>query len=125
MSQTMSGSREASTARSSAATRSGERAEHSGAHPAMASSAAESSAKSSWAAKRTARSIRSESSVKRSRASPTQRIRRRDRSSRPPKGSVMASEASIAIAFMVKSRRDKSSSSREVKRTESGRRWSL
>ena len=37
----------------------------------------------------------------------------------------MASEASIAIAFTVKSRLDKSSSSREVKRTESGRRWSL
>lgn len=32
----------------------------------------------------------------------------------------MASEASIAIAFIVKSRLDKSSSSREVKRTESG-----
>ena len=69
--------------------------------------------------------MRSASSEKRSSGEPTQRMSRLSMSSRPPKGSVRFPAASMAMAFTVKSRRARSASRLEVKRTPSGRRRSL
>ena len=74
----------------------------------------------SWAEKRTARRIRSASSVNRSPASPTQRIRRAARSSAPPKISTIPVSWLYAIALIVKSRRLKSSRSSAVNTTSFG-----
>ncbi|OLB96812.1 MAG: hypothetical protein AUI15_13590 [Actinobacteria bacterium 13_2_20CM_2_66_6] len=69
----------------------------------------------SWAARRTARSMRSGSSENVTSAGRGVRRRRRSRSARPPSGSCMRPSKSISIALTVKSRRSRSSS------TEAGR----
>ncbi len=76
----------------------------------MASAVFSSIVKPSVVASRAARSIRKASSLKRSSAVPTALMIFFCKSSCPPNKSVMVLSASMAMAFTVKSRRDKSSS---------------
>ena len=93
----------------------------SAASSAMAAAVFVSIAKSSSAEMRTARNIRSASSLKRSFGSPTAAMSLRFISSRPPCMSTSEPVAgSYAIALMVKSRRLRSSSSFSLKVTSSG-----
>ena len=97
----------------------------SGADSRIASAVRGSMVKPSSVANRTARSIRRASSVKRSRASPTARMMRASRSRRPPNGSTSSpalppAGGRQAIAFMVKSRRERSSWSESVNATDVG-----
>src|SRR5437764_305756 len=76
-------------------------------------------------AKPTARSVRRASSAKRSRGSPTARTMRASRSRCPPNGSTSSpglpsTPGRQAIAFIVKSRRERSSWSESVNATEVG-----
>lgn len=109
---------------SSSATRSRETQASWGAQARTPAAVPSSIRKSSWAANRRARSRRRASSPKRRSGSPTQRMTPAARSARPPKGSVRP-EGSQAIAFMVKSRRARSSPRSPVNSTRSGRRWSV
>ena len=72
------------------------------------------------AANRSPRSIRSASSPNRRSGSPTARIVRASRSALPEYGSYTPTPSRYAIAFIVKSRRARSSSSESVYSTESG-----
>ena len=86
----------------------------------MAARVPSSMEKPSWAAKRTARSIRRASSAKRVSGSPTQRISLRNRSSCPPYRSITMPRSSRAMALTVKSRRARSSARVASKSTASG-----
>ena len=96
---------------SSSRTRSAETMVMRSASCSIASAVASSMRKPSWATKRTARIIRSGSSLKDWAGATGVRSRVRARSSSPPKGSTSSSEGRrTAIALTVKSRRERSPS---------------